>query len=244
MKFKKKSLNLLALLAIGITSTAQATLIDRGNGLIYDDILDVTWLQDANYAQTSGYDSDGKMTWNNAVTWADGLMFGGYDDWRLPTLAPIDGVAFDHQFSFDGSTDRGYNITSSQSEIAYMFYQNLGNLSVFDTNGDIRGGDAGIDWGLTNVGLFNNLEDVVYWFGVEVAPSSSFAWTFRADNGRQDNMHAKGQELNAWAVHSGDVGSVGGTGANSPAVPAPAPLWLIGSGLMALLTRQRMRSSI
>ena len=35
--------------------TANAALYDRGNGLIYDDVLDITWLQDANYAKTSGY---------------------------------------------------------------------------------------------------------------------------------------------------------------------------------------------
>lgn len=46
----------------GITGIANATLYERGGGLIYDDFLAITWLQDANYAQTSGYDSDGKMT--------------------------------------------------------------------------------------------------------------------------------------------------------------------------------------
>jgi len=58
-------------LSLGLLSTgAQAVLIDRGGGLIYDDVLDLTWLQDANYAQTSGHDADGRMTWNNAVAWA------------------------------------------------------------------------------------------------------------------------------------------------------------------------------
>ena len=33
-----------------ITLSANAALYDRGNGLIYDDVLDITWLQDANYA--------------------------------------------------------------------------------------------------------------------------------------------------------------------------------------------------
>ncbi len=34
---------------LGFTGAAQATLIDRGSGLIYDDELNITWLQDANY---------------------------------------------------------------------------------------------------------------------------------------------------------------------------------------------------
>ena len=41
-------------LAISVSS-ANAALIDRGNGLIYDSYLNITWLQDANYSVTSGY---------------------------------------------------------------------------------------------------------------------------------------------------------------------------------------------
>jgi hypothetical protein len=67
-----------------------AELYNRGNGLIYDAELDITWLQDANYAQTSGYDDDGQMSWEDANTWAAGLVYGGYDDWRLPTQRQLD----------------------------------------------------------------------------------------------------------------------------------------------------------
>jgi len=55
-----------------------ATLYDRGNGLIYDEDLNITWLQYANY---SGH----TMTWDEAIIWAESLVYGGYDDWRLPT---------------------------------------------------------------------------------------------------------------------------------------------------------------
>src|SRR3972149_1606307 len=74
----------IGVLVLGWMATAQATLIDRGGGLIYDSDQDLTWLQDANYAMTSGYDSDGRMTWVAAMAWASGLSYGGYDDWRLP----------------------------------------------------------------------------------------------------------------------------------------------------------------
>ena len=43
----------------GLTGISNSSLIDRGGGLIYDTVLDVTWLQDANYAFTSEYDDDG-----------------------------------------------------------------------------------------------------------------------------------------------------------------------------------------
>ena len=41
------------LLLISTSLHSQAALYDRGNGLIYDDVLDITWLQDANYAKTT-----------------------------------------------------------------------------------------------------------------------------------------------------------------------------------------------
>jgi len=73
------------LLAFSNVNSVWAGLIDKGGGLIYDNDLNITWLQDANYAMTSGYDADGKMDWNSAKTWAENLNYQGYTDWRLPT---------------------------------------------------------------------------------------------------------------------------------------------------------------
>lgn len=44
---KKLALVIAFLLLI---ATAHADFLDRGGGLIYDDVLDITWLQDANYS--------------------------------------------------------------------------------------------------------------------------------------------------------------------------------------------------
>ena len=68
-----------------LSFNATAALYDRENGLIYDDVLDITWLQDANYAQTSGYDNDGKMSWADAKAWSSNLSFEGAEtsDLRL-----------------------------------------------------------------------------------------------------------------------------------------------------------------
>lgn len=73
---------------LGFALSAHALLIDRGGGMIYSTDMDITILQDANYAMTSGYDDDGYMTWTEANTWVQNLDYGGYDDWRLPTFDP------------------------------------------------------------------------------------------------------------------------------------------------------------
>lgn len=67
---------ILALLAgITISGTVQAALHDRGGGLIYDDVLKVTWLADANYAKTSGQHSTGIMLGDVAAAWAANLSY-------------------------------------------------------------------------------------------------------------------------------------------------------------------------
>jgi len=81
---KVKITLLLLAVVVGFSMPANATLIDRGTGMIYDTDQGITWLQDANYAATSGYDDDGDMNWEIAMEWANQLEYGGYEDWRLP----------------------------------------------------------------------------------------------------------------------------------------------------------------
>ena len=71
------------MLSLCLGLPVNAALVDRGGGMIYDDVLDITWLQDARYAVTSGYSSE-LMNYEDSLIWAEKLVFGGYDDWRLP----------------------------------------------------------------------------------------------------------------------------------------------------------------
>ena len=168
---------------LGFVGTSNAALWDRGGGLIYDDVLNITWLQDANYARTSGSDADGLTNWNAAVAWADGLAY--YDsvrdvtwtDWRLPT-------------TLDGQDAFGYNITTS--EMGHMYYVNLGNLS-FPQPG----------WGLANTGPFSNLISYMYWSETEGGLLSDVGWAFDFYSGYQRSEWQ--YDGLAWAVRSGDV---------------------------------------
>jgi hypothetical protein len=72
-----------------VMASADAALIDRSGGFIYDDVLDITWAQDANI---NGWD-----TWDNQIAWAaslslyDSVRDVTWDDWRLPTALNGDG---------------------------------------------------------------------------------------------------------------------------------------------------------
>ncbi len=188
----------------------------------YDMTLDITWLADANV--------NGVMTWAAANTWAANLDVNGVTGWRLPTMIDT-GAPGCEVFAYTG-TDCGYNVqtgsaaTTVYSEMASLYYDTLGNLAYYDTSGN--GSQSG--WGLTNTGSFSNLQSNYYWSGLEYAPNTSYAWDFYFNYGNQGSG-SKASSLYALAVRPGDVS----------AVPAPAAVWLFGSGLMGLLGVMRRK---
>lgn len=170
-------------LSLGLAGVGQATLIDRGGGMIFDDDLGITWLSDANLGAGSAFEAGGgvtagRMNWQNAKDWAASLTVGGFDDWRLPTADPACGFAF--------------NCTGSE-EMGHLFYNELGGTAASSilTSGD------------PDLGLFTNLQADIYWTGTEFVHGSGFSFGF--SGGNQNAAGAADGLAFAWAVRSGDV---------------------------------------
>lgn len=236
MKLKLLSCAITAL-SIVASPTAQALLLDRGGGLIYDSVQNITWLADANYAKTSGYDDDGRMSWLDANAWADGLAINDavrnvtYSDWRLPTLTDLGAPGCNYSYS---GSDCGYNVDPYSSELANLYYGPLFNNALVNASGQQRQ-----DYGLIDdpanpddESLFSNLQSDYYWFGTRYATNPNDAWSFRLSTGEQYYHSAEGSLMRAWAVRDGDVA----------AVPLPGAVWLFGSMLMGFLYAQRSGS--
>lgn len=207
--------------AITLPGTAGAALIDRGGGLIYDTDLDITWLADANYAFTSGYDqegnTDGLMTFAYANAWAAQLTYGGFTEWRLPTTQQPDATCA-NQYAFGNG---GFNCTGG--EMGHLYYVELGSQP---GNGSVHN---------ANFALFQNLTMDQYWTGTPVATLANYAWQMNFLDGNQ-YVQLKTGAIRAMAVHPGDIGG-------TTVVPAPAAAWLLGTGVAALAGLRRRRAA-
>lgn len=198
--------------------SAHAVLIDRGGGLIYDTDLDVTWMQDAQYALTTGAASPG-MSWQEASTWAADLEY--YDsvrgttlkDWRLPRTINL-------------PSSSGFDTTGLSSELAYMYYVNLG----FEANPTLDVSAPAPT--STRYNPFLNLAYLGYWSETEgQIPDRPWSWAMHFHFGWQV-LNGQDDRLRVWVVRDGDVGSL---------VPGPEDPGLFLVGMMGLWFARRRR---
>lgn len=193
---------------------------DASSVFLYDNVLNITWLRNANVNDAA--------TWDQAKTWAANLTVGTYSGWRLPTMIAEPGI----YFSFSGG-DAGYSVRTTNggtvfSEMASLWYDTLGNKARYNDFSFVAVSGSG----LVNTGNFQNLQSTVYWSGLEYAPNPSNAWVFDTTSGAQGNS-AKLTSFNALAVRDGDV----------LATPIPATAWLMLSGIGALGAAARRRKA-
>lgn len=218
-----------------LSLSSEAALYSRlGGQAYYDDVLDVTWVADANLAASNSFglayntnlgnhpddgygvsyseviSSDGQTNWGGALHWIDamnsdgGVGYLGFNDWRLPYTLQPD-ASCDVQGA-NGSS--GYSCTGS--EMGHLYYSALGN----------------IPGSTLNMGPFSNIQQSsAYWSDTEFAPSTDGAWTFLMLDGDQSPHLRSLDFFYAWAVRSGDVSTV----------PLPAAVYLFGSGLLGFL---------
>jgi len=158
------------------------------------------------------------MTWPGALFFIDAMNAASYlgiSDWRLPsTLIPDPGCVVP-------TSPTGFNC--SGSEMGHLFYTEFGataNTTVLATGNS------------TETDKFSNLLNVdtgsIYWSSLELDANTAYA--FRFDKGQQVQA-SQNTPIGVWAVRDGDIG----------AIPIPASIWLLGSGLLGLFVLARFK---
>ena len=173
----------LAAVLVLMARGAQATLIDRGEGFIYDDVQDITWTQDANII--------GWQNWQTQVDWADGYsqthsVYGTFDDWRLPTTLVPDPTCTNR------ASAEGYGCTGSE----------MGHLFIID---GISASSPGLFTSVQASWYWSGTLDL--WDG-----SDWSAWRIHAGGtGTQAQVDWDLRYYNnypAWAVRDGDIAPI------------------------------------
>ena len=145
--------------------------------------------------------------------------------WRLPDT--LDGIVWELGYEGDPNNDgiydyiRGFNLANS--EMGHLFYTELGNKGLQNTDGTYNEMPPSPEFFLQNSGVFDNLRGEWYWTGTAFTAIPGQAWYFGMRNGIQN--HSGKHMINmGLAVQSGNV----------TAVPIPAGIYLFASGFLFL----------
>ena len=188
---------MVAILIAGMSGNAIAQLIDRGNGFIYDQDLDITY-----------YDfTFGPTNFSGASNWANNLAVGGFTDWRLTKMNSVvpnfTQTCFVKTFDdVSGAPDRGWN--KSSSELGHLYYDELNGVALrTETAACVTSNDP---FGLLGgTGPFQNLPETLGVWMSTPEFGGAHHWNFGLGNGGQGTAD-NGAGLWAIAVRDGDVG--------------------------------------
>lgn len=243
-----------------LAASAQAALLGRAPltpggtdyQAYYDNVLNITWMTDANLAATNTFGvggigstglAKGQMNWYTANQWIEAMNTAnhlGVNDWRLPIITDTGPPGCD--FSFGGS-DCGYKTAAISGATVddvfdpdlYAMYNTLVMSGSTVLSEMAYLGQVYHIWS-AGPGVFSHVKSGWYWSGATHIEDDNVAWYYLFNTDYQAHVEKSWSGLYAWPVRDGDI-------ASASTVPVPAAGWLFASTLGLLGWRRRARSA-
>ena len=118
-------------------AAAQMSYTDNGNGTITDNRTDLIWVKDGNSA---GCNNGAVLTWEQALTFCEGLSYAGYSDWRLPNIRELESIVNNGEplpaitvLSFPNTKSSGYWASTTDvgsTSLAWIINFNGGDIAL------------------------------------------------------------------------------------------------------------------
>ena len=237
-------------LALGVSTSAQAFLVPRTGGMVYDTVNNITWAADANLFQTQAASNPNLV--NEIIAANGGVIHNtpNYYDNGTHTLTTADFDATWGELTWYGAKAwanslmlggvKGWSLPTIPNPAVYE--NNYGFGITTSQMGDLfyiqLGGAAWTDIATTHndsYKLFTNVRINNYWSGSEgagseYAPLAAFGWSFSMTQGKQELFPKPSSGVQAWAVHSGDVAAP----INTPSISTISPAYGVTAGSTAV----------
>jgi hypothetical protein len=118
--------------------------VDNKDGTITDRATGLTWMKQDSGHLRAGKRKDGRLDWQGALAWAEGLTYAGHDDWRLPNAKELQSLvdytrspATTHSAAIDPLFEVS-TIRAADGSKDYPWYWSS------TTHANSRGGSAGV----------------------------------------------------------------------------------------------------
>ncbi len=248
----KKKLLTTAVLVLGVSTGAQASLVARAGGMVYDDVNNLTWTADANLFKTQAASNANLVS--QIIAANNGVIHDTANTSDTPAnsgtynLTIADFTTSNGQMTWWGAQAWANNLTlgdvkgwslpveptgtNTTSQMGDLFHTQLG--AVLGSWNDEESITNPTTYN-ANYNLFTNIKQSDhYWSSSEENVNAIGYDTSWIDPG----SYTKGNRFYAWAVHTGDVAAV----IAPAAVPLPGTVWLFLTGLIGLPGLKRRKN--
>jgi hypothetical protein len=118
----KRVLISVLMLFLALSNIAVADYTDNGNGTVTDTVTSLSWQQQ---------DDAIMKTWEQAITYCEGLSLGSHTDWRLPNIKELKSIADMSRYNpainplFNTKSSDYWSSTTDVNSTTYAWYVNF-----------------------------------------------------------------------------------------------------------------------